>query len=180
MDTSDTQLMQGIVAGDEASFRAFYDRHLRMVMQVLYRMLREPADVEDVAQETFLQIWNRSHQYDASRASPAGFLTLVARSRALDRIRKRRPDLPPDHVEPTFEHDLSLQLMRDESVYHVRTALAGLPPEQRQVIRLAFLSGLTHEQIALALHVPLGTVKTRIRLGLRRLKTLIPQNGNGG
>lgn len=178
MDTSDALLMKGIAAGDESSFRAFYDRHLRTVIQLLYRMLREPADVEDVAQETFLQIWNRSHQYDASRASPAGYLTLVARSRALDLIRKRKPNLPPDHVEPTFEHDVTLQLVRDESVHHVRQAMAKLPAEQRQVIRLAFLTGLTHEQIALALHVPLGTVKTRIRLGLRRLKTLMPEQSN--
>lgn len=179
MDVTDTQLMQRIAAGDEAAFRQFHDRHLTTVMQVLYRLLREHADVEDVAQETFLRIWHRSYQYDPNRASPAGYLTLIARSRALDLIRKRRPDLPPDKIEPSFEYDMSLQLTRDESVGQVRQAMMNLPAEQRQVIRMAFMAGLTHEQIALALKLPLGTVKTRIRLGLRRLKSMIPDDGNG-
>lgn len=177
MDVSDGQLMQGIAGRDEGAFRSFYDRHMRTVMTILYRLLREPADVEDVAQEVFLQLWNRSHQYDAERSSPAGYLTLVTRSRALDLLRRRKPGTPPDHLEPTFEHDPTLGLVRDESSNMVREAMSRLPPEQRQVIRLAFLGGMTHEQIAADLNVPLGTVKTRIRLGLRRMKSLMPGNG---
>ncbi len=174
MDTSDTQLMQGIAAGEQAAFQSFMQRHSKMVMQVLYRLLREPADVEDVMQETFLQIWQKSDRYDETKASPAGYLTLIARSRALDLLRKRKPDTPPDHLDPSFEFDISLGLVRDESVKRVRACLNQLPLDQRRVIRLAFLTGMTHEQIAGMLHVPLGTVKTRIRLGLRRLKAMMP------
>ncbi len=174
MDTSDTQLMQGIAAGQQAAFQSFMQRHSKMVMQVLYRLLREPADVEDVMQETFLQIWQKSDRYDETKASPAGYLTLIARSRALDLLRKRKPDSPPDHLDPSFEFDISLGLVRDESVKRVRACLNQLPLDQRKVIRLAFLTGMTHEQIAGMLHVPLGTVKTRIRLGLRRLKAMMP------
>lgn len=174
MDNSDAQLMQSIAAGDAAAFQSFMLRHAKMVMQTLYRLLREPADVEDVMQETFLQIWHKGDRYDATKASPAGYLTLIARSRALDLLRRRKPDAPPGQVEPKFEYDISLGLVRDESVSRVRAAMSQLPTDQRQVIRLAFLTGMTHEQIAGMLHLPLGTVKTRIRLGLRRLKALMP------
>jgi RNA polymerase sigma-70 factor, ECF subfamily len=176
MDINDAQLMQSIAAGDAAAFQSFMSRHSKMVMQTLYRLLREPSDVEDVMQETFLQIWRKSDRYDETKASPAGYLTLIARSRALDLLRRRKPGTPPDHVEPSFEFDISLGLVRDESVKRVRAALNQLPLDQRKVIRLAFLTGMTHEQIAGMLHVPLGTVKTRIRLGLRRLKTLMPDD----
>ena len=175
MDISDTQLMQAIAAGDAAAFQSFMLRHAKMVMQTLYRLLREPADVEDVMQETFLQIWQKSDRYDETKSSPAGYLTLIARSRALDLLRRRKPETPPDFLDPSFEFDISLGLVRDESVKRVRAALNQLPLDQRKVIRLAFLTGMTHEQIAGMLHMPLGTVKTRIRLGLRRLKALIPE-----
>jgi RNA polymerase sigma-70 factor (ECF subfamily) len=180
MDASDAHLMHGIAAGDEAAFYAFYQRHLSTVMQVLYRMLREPADVEDVLQDTFTQIWHRSHQYDPQRASPAGYLTMVARSRALDLLRRRKPDPGGEQLDKPVDWDPTIGMARDESVTKVRSALSKLPPEQREVIRMAFLGGLTHEQIAHMLSVPLGTVKTRIRLGLRRLKSLMPGTGNGG
>jgi RNA polymerase sigma-70 factor (ECF subfamily) len=180
MDATDPLLMRGIAAGNPAAFQSFFDRHRQAVTQFLFRMLREPADVEDVVQETFLQIWNRSHQYDPTKASPAGWLTLIARSRALDLIRRRKPGRPGNEVEPSFEYDMSLGLVQDESRQHVRDAMAKLPSEQREVIRLAFLGGLTHEQIAGILHVPLGTVKTRIRLGLRRLKHLLPGDDRAG
>lgn len=174
MNATDAELMQQIANGDSAAFHTFYERHIRAIRNVLYRMLMEPADVEDVLQETFLQIWNKSWQYRADKSSPAGYLTMVARSRALDLIRRRKPDADPTVCEPTFQYDISLGLIRDESVRRVRLALSQLPLEQRRVVRLAFMTGLTHEQIAASLNLPLGTVKTRIRLGLRRLKSLLP------
>jgi len=176
MDSSDAQLMRGIVAGDASAFQVFFNRHRLPITQFLYLILREPADVEDVVQETFLQIWHRAEQYNPAKASPAGWLTLIARSRALDLIRRRKTRQPgSSEVEPSFENDISLGLIQDESRQEVRAAMTRLPPEQRQVIRMAFLGGMTHEQIAHILHVPLGTVKTRIRLGLRRLKNLLPE-----
>lgn len=175
MDAADSELMEQIAAGSTAAFHAFYERHYRVIRNVLYRMLMEPADVEDVLQETFLQIWHKSWQYKADKSTPAGYLTMVARSRALDLIRRRKPDANPTVCEPSFHHDISLGLVRDESIRKVRQAMAQLPFDQRKVVRLAFMTGLTHEQIAAWLKLPLGTVKTRIRLGLRRLKTLLPE-----
>jgi RNA polymerase sigma-70 factor (ECF subfamily) len=179
MDASDAELMQGIVAGEPAAFHLFFDRHRQAITQFLYRILREPADVEDIVQEAFLQLWHRSEQYNPDKASPAGWLTLIARSRALDLIRRRRPGQPAEGAEPSFQTDITLGLIQDESRARVRAALLGLPQEQRDVIRMAFLGGMTHEQIAGTLHLPLGTVKTRIRLGLRRLKQMLPDE-NGG
>ena len=178
--SSDSELMAGIVAGDEAAFHAFYDRHSLHVMRVLFRLLHEPADAEDVMQETFLQLWHRAEQYNAELASPVGWLTLIARSRALDLLRKRKPSQGDSSADPGFEIDMSLGLVRDESRTKVRAALSNLPSEQRQVIRMAFMGGMTHEQIAEMLSLPLGTVKTRIRLGLRRMRTMMPgESGNG-
>lgn len=180
MDVSDCDLMKGIAAGDGAAFDTFYTRHQLYVLRVLLRLLQEPADAEDVMQETFLQIWHRSGQYDPSRATPAGYLTLVARSRALDLIRRRRATQPEGGVEPTFEFDPTLGLVQDESRTQMRDAMAKLPVDQRQVIRMAFLASMTHEQIAGQLNLPLGTVKTRIRLGLQRLKSILPEAASGG
>lgn len=174
---NDADLMQAIVVGDETAFNTFYERHSRATLGVLLRLIREPGDAEDVMQETFLQVWNRAQQYDAERASPAAWLTMIARSRGLDFLRKRRPDTPDDFFDPAFEHDPTLQLVQDESRDRVRQALAQLPPDQRDAIRLAFLGGMTHEQISVNLGVPLGTIKTRIRLGIRRLRALLPNNG---
>lgn len=179
MSASDAELMQGIVAGQPGAFHVFFDRHRQQVTQFLYRILREPADVEDVVQETFLQIWHRSEQYNPDKASPAGWLTLIARSRALDLIRRRKPGQQGEGVEPSFDHDISLGLIQDESRAQVRAAMSRLPQDQREVIRMAFLGGMTHEQIASSLHLPLGTVKTRIRLGLRRLKQMLPNENDG-
>jgi RNA polymerase sigma-70 factor (ECF subfamily) len=125
-------------------------------------------------QETFLQLWHRSEQYNANLASPVGWLTLIARSRALDLLRKRKPLQGDSSADPGFEIDMSLGLVRDESRAAVRSALSSLPADQRQVIRMAFMGGMTHEQIAAMLGLPLGTVKTRIRLGLRRMRNMMP------
>ncbi|MFL5328492.1 MAG: RNA polymerase sigma factor [Gemmataceae bacterium] len=174
MDVSDARLMEGIVAGDESAFLQFYQRHSLTVIRTLFRILREPADAEDVMQEAFLQLWNRAEQYDPNKASPLGWLILIARSRALDLLRRRKPGQMDPNVDPGFEPDMSLGLIQDESRAQVRSALMRLPPDQREVIRLAFLASMTHEQIAASLGMPLGTVKTRIRLGLHRMKTYLP------
>ena len=179
MEVTDAQLLQGILAGDESAFRMLFDRYSLSVLKVLYRLLHEPADAEDVMQETFLQFWHRSHQYDAEKASIPGYLTLIARSRALDLLRKRRPGQADPNHDPGFENDPTLGLVQDESRTRVRQALMKLPQDQRECIRMAFLSGMTHEQIAAMLHVPLGTVKTRIRLGLRRMRGSLPEEGAG-
>src|SRR4051794_26978706 len=112
MEPSDAQLMQGIVAGDQSAFNCFYERNNLMVLRVLLRILHEPADAEDVMQESFLQLWHRADQYNPGLASPSGWLTLIARSRALDLLRRRKPKQSDPNSDPGFEIDLSLGLIR--------------------------------------------------------------------
>lgn len=173
MDPTDADLMAAITRGDQVAFDQFFARHYRKTVNILIRLLREPGYAEDVAQEAFLQLWTRAGQYDAEKASPGAWLTMIARSRGMDLLRKRKPD-SGDGYDPAFEADPTLMLIRDESRQKVRDALSQLPAEQRKAVSLAFLGGLTHEQIALSLGVPLGTVKTRIRLAMRRLREMLP------
>jgi RNA polymerase sigma-70 factor, ECF subfamily len=126
-----------------------------------------------VLQETFLQVWRQAARFDPTRASPFGWVVMMARSRAVDRLRQKvasptsepfdRPVLP--EAESAFE--------RDETAARIRRALALLPAEQRAAIDLAFYGGLTYEQVADRQAIPLGTAKTRIRLGMHRLRRLL-------
>jgi RNA polymerase sigma-70 factor, ECF subfamily len=173
MHVSDTELLGGVAAGDRAAFAAFYDRHSAAVFGLLVKMLPQRGDAEDVLQETFLQVWRQAARFDPARASPFGWVVMMARSRAVDRLRQKvasptsepfdRPVLP--EAESAFE--------RDEAAARIRRALALLPAEQRAAIDLAFYGGLTYEEVADRQAIPLGTAKTRIRLGMHRLRRLL-------
>src|SRR5262249_50142791 len=124
MEMSDQQLLSCIAAGDGAAFTAFYDRHAPRVFGLLLKWLGRGADAEDVLQETFWQVWCRARQYDANRSPPGGWLFLIARSRALDHLRRQRPEVaPPAAKELASDHDPSAALERDESSQQVRSAL---------------------------------------------------------
>jgi RNA polymerase sigma-70 factor (ECF subfamily) len=176
MDLSDQQLLSRIARGEEAALATFYDRHAARTLGLVQKLLGSRGDPEDVLQETFWQVWCRAGQFDPERSSPLAWLLMLARSRALDQVRRERvrsaTALSP---ERTRGKDPASLLEQQETVQHVRDALARLPEEQRSAISLAFYSGLTHEQVAQRQAVPLGTVKTRIRLGMRRLRNLLCQ-----
>ncbi len=171
VETTDQQLLARIACGDRAAFGAFYDRHAADVLGLLVKLLRIHVEAEDVLQEAFWQVWCQAGRYDSGRSSPRVWLILIARSRAMDRMRKRRrePGGAPEG-EPTTLVDAADEIQRGESTQLARDALARLPAEQGGAISLAFFGGLTHEQIAQVQGVPLGTVKTRIRLGMKRLR----------
>lgn len=174
VEPSDQQLLARVAAGDRTAFTEFYDRHAAAVFGLLTRLLRIRSDAEDVLQETFWQVWRRAADYDPQRASPRVWLTLMARSRAVDRMRRthREPDeLVADAAAPVVDAFDALE--RSEAMRLARGALASLPAEQSGAIGLAFYGGMTHEQIARLQDVPLGTVKTRIRLGMRRLRQIL-------
>jgi RNA polymerase sigma-70 factor (ECF subfamily) len=174
MESSDLHLLSRIASGDAGAFAAFYDRHAPVVLGLLVKMLGRRADAEDVLQETFWQVWRQAARYDPARSSPQGWLVLLARSRALDSLRRRRPaGEAPDAADRAADADPAHGLEQGEQARLVETALARLPEEQRRAIRLAFFGGLTHEQVAEQLAVPLGTAKTRIRLGMQRLRGLL-------
>jgi len=175
MVSPDPNLLARMALGDESAFAAFYDRHAARVLGLLHKMLGDPADADDVLQETFLQAWKRAPFFDPQRCSASGWLSVLARSRAVDLLRRRRSPTPNIVLvdEPRAESDPSGSLEKAESKHQVQKALDELPEEQRRAICLAFYNGLTHEQIAQREHLPLGTVKTRIRLGIGRLRGLL-------
>jgi RNA polymerase sigma-70 factor (ECF subfamily) len=169
-------LARRMAAGDAGAFAAFYDRYADLVFTPIRRLLPQPAEAEEVLQEVFWQAWRDAASYDPRRGTPEAWLLNRARSRAIDRLRaiRRRSETfvqpkdeamsqAPDRATPgpgTLAVDRRL----------VETALAILPPAQRQVIELAFLAGLTQTEIARRLSEPLGTIKTRTRAGLERLR----------
>jgi RNA polymerase sigma-70 factor, ECF subfamily len=167
----DEQLLADIVTGDRSAYAAFYDRHAPRILGVLIRALRHRADAEDVLQETFHQVWRSAAQYSPLRSSPEVWLMLLARSRLLDFVRRRRPDANGALVYTEAQTtDPLAELVRLESAQRVRLALERLPEEQRSVIALSYFRGLTHQQIAEQQAIPLGTAKTRILLGIRALR----------
>jgi RNA polymerase sigma-70 factor (ECF subfamily) len=176
MERSDQQLMSDVAAGDQTAFTEFYDRHAARVLGVLRKLLGPFRDAEDVLQETFWQAWRRADRYEAVRATPLVWLLLLARSQALDFLRRHGQEtaVPLGH-EPALIDDPCRALECDESCRQVREALDVLPEEQRSAITLAYYGGLTNEQIARYQEIPLGTAKTRIRLGMRRLRDLLTE-----
>jgi RNA polymerase sigma-70 factor (ECF subfamily) len=159
--------------GGEQALRDLYRRCSPRVMAVALRMLGDRGEAEDVVQETFLELWRRAKAYDERRASPATWAVVIARSRAIDRMRARtslrraheaqREDPPPSAtpLEPVEAR---------EERERVLGALAQLPAEQRSAVELAFFEGLTHGEIAARLGQPLGTVKSRVRLAMQKLE----------
>jgi RNA polymerase sigma-70 factor (ECF subfamily) len=175
-NTADRAAFERIVQGDSEALGEIYDRHGRLVYSLALRIMRDQSDAEDIVQEVFSQAWRQAARYDASRGSVLGWLLVLARSRALDRVRSRRcrpepsnGEMPladiPDRAVPADE-----QLAWQGQAAEIRAALDNLSVLQRIAIELAFYEGLTHAEIAERLELPLGTVKTRIRQGLLKLR----------
>ena len=175
---ADGAAMQRMASGDGAALAELYDRHGRAMFSLAFRIVRDQGDAEEVVQDVFAQAWRQAARYDTGRGVVVAWLLMMTRSRAIDRLRMRRgrPALQEDH--PDVLRDLSdasapvdLALLTTEQVARVRQALDELPGPQRTAIELAFYEGLTHAEVAERLEQPLGTVKTRIRLGLLRLRS---------
>lgn len=152
-----------------------YDRHAGKVLGLARRILRNDSDAEDVVQEVFSQAWRTATRYTAGRGTVAGWLLMIARTRAIDRLRARRarPDATADALVDLVPSDavpLTDQLVADEQAARVREALTSLPPDQRTALELAYFEGLTQSEIAERLTTPLGTVKTRMRTALAVLR----------
>ncbi len=166
--------------GDERAASSLYDRHGAVMYGLALRMAGEPADAEDVVLDAFAQAWRDAARYDTSRASVAGWLTTITRTRALDLIRARgRRAKMNDTATATLDEPAAMgsgfaapdaQVQETERSAAVKSALDQLPVPQRRAIELAFFEGLTHHEVADRLGEPLGTVKTRIRLGMQKLR----------
>ncbi|MES1245004.1 MAG: sigma-70 family RNA polymerase sigma factor [Acidobacteriota bacterium] len=170
-------LIHRIASGDGEALTRLFDLHSPVALGLLVRILGDRAEAEEVLQEVFLQVWTQADRYDAERSSPRGWLLMLARSRALDRLRRReaRRRREEESVEEEtrldrIEPDGTGRLEAAERKSRVSSALGVLSPEQRHCIELAFFEGLTHTQIAERLKAPLGTIKSRILLGMNKLR----------
>ena len=176
--TTAVHLIQRAAAQDREAFSQLYDRFSTLVFSLAMRMLRAQSDAEDLLQEVFMQVWRQAASYSQERGSPEAWIVNIARSRAIDKLRSiRRRDKSfvltddpagaesPDNVESTVGDS--------ESKLAMNSALANLPETQRQVLELAYFSGLSQTEIAEQLKEPLGTVKTRMRAGIQRLRGML-------
>lgn len=176
------RLIARIAEGDRDAFGRFYDAFAGTALSVIRRILRDPAPAEDVLQEVFWQVWKEAPRYDPRRGSPAAWVLMRAKARAIDRLRaiRRREQtfvMPVNEAVAQQDDSVPSPASAAESRGFAEQALARLPEAQRRVIELAFLEGLTQTEIAAKLNEPLGTVKTRARLGLERLRTMLRGEG---
>ncbi len=179
---SDVALLQAIARGDEASLARLYDQYRVILFGLLVRILNSREEAEDVLQEVFLQVWRRAGDYDEQRGKPFTWLVTLTRSRAIDRLRilssRQRLATSVAQDQPAEASDALKETVRSEQKDIVRQALAELPEEQRRTLLLAYFEGLTQTEIAAKLNAPLGTVKTRMRSALTKLReTLRTQTG---
>ena len=181
---SDEELMVGLAVGDIAALEQLYDRYSALVFSVSLRVLYDRQLAEDVTQEVFLRLWRRPDSYDPSRGRLLSWLMSVTRNRAIDEHRRlaRRMRTEEQGDQPAFElretdghADPALAASVADLQRAVRAAMATLPPEQRRVIELAYFGGLTQVEIAERTGVPLGTVKTRARLAMRKLRNSLDE-----
>jgi len=172
---ADINVVQRLAAGDRDAVAELYVRHAARIMGLAIRIVRNSSDAEDVVQEVFSQAWRTAPNYQPARGSVAGWLLMMARSRAIDRLRSRQPrrdvdDRPDLDGLPADVAPVSEQLIASQQVAHVREAMTALPVEQRTALELAYFEGLTQSEIAERTQTPLGTVKTRIRTALTSLR----------
>jgi RNA polymerase sigma-70 factor (ECF subfamily) len=175
---SDAQRIREMAAGNPSALAAVYDRHASVVYSLALRIVGEESEAEDVVQEVFAQAWRQAGRYDTSRGSVVAWLLIMTRTRGIDRLRARqsRPDRATVSDDLLLEQmaapaqDPAMHIAAAEDAVRVRRALGELPLLQRAAIELAFFEGMTQQEIADRLEQPLGTVKTRIRLGLIKLR----------
>ena len=162
--------------GDTSALADLYDRHARAIYSLALRMLADAAEAEDVVQDVFTQAWRQATRYDPLRAPVAGWLMIIARARALDRLRRRKSRIVAVELDPATPHPRDPEISQEmlaitaEQAERVRGALGELPDSQRAAIELAYYEGLSQSDIAERLQQPLGTIKTRIRSGLLKLR----------
>ena len=169
--------MKAIAARDEAALAQLYDRYRLIVFGLLMRILNNREEAEDVLQEVFLQVWRKAEDFDETRGRPFTWLVTLGRSRGIDRLRTlaSRERVAVAGAREVVEQvsDAATDAFKSEQRGLVNSALAQLPDEQKRPLMLAYFDGLTQSEIAARLGAPLGTVKTRMRTGLTRLRELL-------
>lgn len=174
----DRQILTAVAGGSADALERLYDRYASTAYGLARRILAQPDLAEEVVQDVFAQVWREATRYDAARASVAGWIVLLTRTRAIDRLRARRARPDQDRgVEPagvpaltTPDRSPEQVAISSEDARSVRAALEQLPEEQRSLVDLAYYEGLTHSEIAARTGVPLGTIKTRLRTAMMTLR----------
>ncbi|HKR13671.1 MAG TPA: sigma-70 family RNA polymerase sigma factor [Pyrinomonadaceae bacterium] len=174
-------MLKAVAAKDEAALGRIYDRYRVILFGVLLRILNDRAEAEDVLQEVFLQVWRRAGDFDENRGRPFTWLVTLARSRGIDRLRtlasrERVAQAGAKEAGEEFS-DAATDAVRSEQRGVVNKALDQLPEEQKRPLMLAYFDGLTQSEIAKQLGAPLGTVKTRMRSGMIKLRELLSARG---
>jgi len=179
---SDAALIERIVQRDESALALLYDRYAGLLSSVLNRVLRDTQAAEEILQDIFFQLWRNAERFDVSRGSLPGWLVVVARNRAISRLRQHNPargdELNENSVALAF--NLEGEVVQQQLLGRIKEALDKLPVEQRAAMELAYFEGLTHSEIAARTGAPLGTVKTRLRSALETLRRTLQQSAVSG
>ena len=176
---NDLALLRLVAERQSQALAELYNRHAPALLALAQRILESLADAEEILQEVFFHVWNHAERYDAARSSVSTWLVLITRSRAIDRLRTRKvverthevahQEDPVEHTSPEGVEAVFIQERRER----VRREIEKLPPEQREVLDLAFYEGLTQSEIAARTDLPLGTVKTRTLLAMKKLRSAL-------
>jgi RNA polymerase sigma-70 factor (ECF subfamily) len=181
LDLTDESLMEMIQDQDPRGIELLHDRYAPLVKAMIMRVLHNDAESDDMLQEIYVEIWNRAASYDASKGKPLGWIITLSRRRAIDRLRKREAYCrmedrlqeatkhQPEEVSGQLEEDVAHSEMRE----HINRVLGSLPPAQQEVIHLAYYKGLSQREIAAATGIPLGTIKTRLELAIKKLSVAL-------
>lgn len=173
-----SSLVARIAGGDQQALTSLYDLSSGALFGLLFRILNEHAAAEEALLDVYMQVWRQAGSYDRKRGSPLAWMLTIARSRAIDRLRANRQEWQRrDSFEIVIDRagggDVEAAAITSELQQTVRRALDSLPVEQREVIELAYYGGFSHSEIALRLNQPLGTIKTRTRLGMIKLRDIL-------
>lgn len=179
----DTELLRAIARGDEQALASLYDRYKSILFGLLLRILNSRAEAEDTLQEVFLQVWQRAATFDETRGRAFTWLVTIGRSRAIDRLRTiksraRAGEEASREAAPDVVSDSEKDAIRSQEAEVVRRALREIPVEQRRLLDMAYFEGLTQTEISERTAVPLGTVKTRMRSAMKKLRELLKNDLN--
>ncbi len=179
---ADEDLISLTDGGNTQAFAALYDRHSKVAYSLAYRMMGERQAAEDLVQEAFLKVWRAAGSYRVERASVRTWILSIVNNRGIDELRstashRRAQDKVEAQAPVSQPSEAFAESWRSSQREHVREALRGLPPEQLKVLELAYFSGYTHTEIAELLGLPLGTVKGRMRLGLKKIREYFDSRG---
>ncbi|WP_326951315.1 sigma-70 family RNA polymerase sigma factor [Amycolatopsis sp. NBC_01307] len=174
------ELLERVACGDRSAFDRLYREFFGLVFHIVYSVVQDHAQSEEVTQETFLELWATAARFDVAQGTGARWVTMIARRRAVDRVRaaqaaRERDNLVARQALIPTEPDPSEQALTGAEVRRLRDALAKLPKEQQILLTRAYIDGMSYREIAAALGIPVNTVKSRVRLAAAKLRELIPR-----